>query len=200
MTAPVVIVVGNPKPASRTLAVAESVATAAARVMGIDTGAERVTIDLALYGAELFDWSSATVRQLADGLSAARLAIVASPTYKATYTGLLKAFLDWFSPTGLAGVVAVPVMVGAGPGHSLAVEVHLRPVLVEIGATVPTRGLYVTEDRLEDLPVVIDEWLVQARPALQAFASSSGDDLGRVTAERDPAAERFPAPGAHSPG
>jgi FMN reductase len=178
MTAPLVIVVGNPRPASRTLAVAHSVATAAARAMGIQTAAERMTIDLALYGAELFNWSSATVRQLADALSAAKLAIVASPTYKATYTGLLKAFLDWFPQTGLAGVVAVPVMVGAGPGHSLAVEVHLRPLLVEIGATVPTRGLYVTEDRLEDLPAVIDEWLVQAEPALQAFASSSLPNLG----------------------
>ena len=179
MTVPLVIVVGNPRPASRTLAVASSVAAAAAGPMGIESGAERVTIDLALYGPELFDWSSATVRRLADGLSAARLAVVASPTYKAAYTGLLKAFLDWFPQTGLAGVVAVPVMVGAGPGHSLAVEVHLRPLLVEIGATVPSRGLYVTEDRLEELPAVIDEWLVQARPALQAFASSSASGLSR---------------------
>jgi FMN reductase len=179
MTAPLVIVSGNPRPASRTLAVAESVATAAARAMGIESGAERRTIDLALYGAELFDWSSATVRQLADWLSAARLAVIASPTYKATYTGLLKAFLDWFPQTGLAGVVAVPVMVGAGPGHSLAVEVHLRPLLIEIGATVPTRGLYVTEDRLEDLSALIDEWLVQARPALHAFAQFSPSDLDR---------------------
>jgi FMN reductase len=146
--------------------------------MGIETGADRVTIDLAPYGAELFDWSSATVRQFADALSAAKLAIVASPTYKATYTGLLKVFLDWFPQTGLAGVVAVPVMVGAGPGHSLAVEVHLRPLLVEIGATVPTRGLYVTEDRFEDLSAVIDEWLVQAGPALRAFGSSSPRELG----------------------
>ena len=38
---------------------------------------------------------------------------------------------------GLAGAVAVPVMTGGWPGHLLAVEVHLRPVLVELGATVP---------------------------------------------------------------
>ena len=50
--------------------------------------------------------------------------------------------------------------------HALAVEVHLRPVLVEIGATVPTRGLYVTEDQLDDLSAVIDAWLVEAAPAL----------------------------------
>jgi FMN reductase len=96
------------------------------------------------------------------------LLVVASPTYKASYTGLLKAFLDWYPATGLAGVTVVPVMVGAGPAHALAVEVHLRPVLVEIGATVPTRGLYVTEDQLGDLQSVIDEWLVEAGPRLRA--------------------------------
>jgi FMN reductase len=66
---------------------------------------------------------------------------VASPTYKATYPGLLKSFLDWFSTTGLAGVTVVPVMVGAAAQHALAVKTHLRPLLVELGATVPTRGL-----------------------------------------------------------
>ena len=86
---------------------------------------------------------------------------------KAAYTGLLKAFLDWFSTTSLAGVVAVPVMVGAGPAHSLAVEVHLRPVLVEIGATVPTRGLYVLEAELDRLDAVVGAWLAEAAPALR---------------------------------
>ena len=61
---------------------------------------------------------------------------------------MLKAFLDRYGSNGLAGVVAVPVMTGGWPGHLLAVEVHLRPVLVELGATVPARGLYVTEPEL----------------------------------------------------
>ena len=43
----------------------------------------------------------------------ADLVVVASPTYKATYTGLLKLFLDRFAGgTGLRGV-AVPLMLGA---------------------------------------------------------------------------------------
>ena len=64
-------------------------------------------------------------------------------------------------------VTAIPVMVGASPIHALAVEVYLRPLLVEIGATVPTRGLYVVEDQLEDLSAVIDGWLTQAGPQLR---------------------------------
>ena len=57
-------------------------------------------------------------------------------------------------------------MVGAAPEHALAVEVHLRPVLVELGASMPTRGLYVLESQLGDLDAVLDAWLVTARPQL----------------------------------
>ena len=161
------VVVGNPKPASRTLAAAQAVADAATAAAGL-AGAERRVVDLAELGPELFDWSSAVVRRRVDDLRACTLAVVASPTYKASYTGLLKAFLDWFSTTDLSGVTVVPLMVGAGPQHALAVEVHLRPVLVELGAALPTRGLYVTEAELESLDEVVAAWLVEAGPRLRA--------------------------------
>lgn len=161
------IVVGNPNERSRTLAVAETVADAAAEAAGLPT-AEHHVIDLADLGPDLFDWSSARVREAVDVIRSTALTVVASPTYKASYTGLLKSFLDWFATTDLAGVVVVPVMVGARLQHALAVEVHLRPVLVELGATLPTRGLYVTEDRLDTLDEVLAPWLVEAGPRLRA--------------------------------
>jgi FMN reductase len=163
----VAVVVGNPKPRSRTLEVAEAVAAAAADAVGL-VGPTRVTFDLAELGPSLFDWSSARVREAVDAVRACSLAVVASPTYKASHTGLLKSFLDWFSTTDLDGVVVVPLMVGAGPQHALAVEVHLRPVLVELGATLPTRGLYVLEGQLPDLEDVVAAWLVEAAPRLRA--------------------------------
>jgi FMN reductase len=164
------VVVGNPKPRSRTLTVAEAVASAAAGAAGL-AGAERLTVDLADLGPHLFDWSSADVRAAVDAIRRCTLAVVASPTYKASYTGLLKSFLDWFSTTDLDGVTVVPVMVGAGLQHSLAVEAHLRPVLVELGATVPTRGLYVTEDQFDQLDVVVGGWLLEAGPRLRSAVS-----------------------------
>jgi FMN reductase len=160
------LVVGNPKAQSRTLALAEAVATAAAEATGLD-GADRWTVDLAELGPRLFDWSSAPVREAVDGIRSCALVVVASPTYKASYTGLLKSFLDWFSTTDLLGVAVVPVMTGAGAHHALAVEVHLRPVLVELGATLPTRGLYVTEGELAEADVAISTWLDAAGPQLR---------------------------------
>jgi FMN reductase len=163
----VAIVVGNPKAHSRTRAVAEAVAAAAQDAAGL-AGAERLVFDLADLGPQLFDWGSPPVREAVDRVRASVLAVVASPTYKASYTGLLKSFLDWFSSTDLLGVTVVPVMVGAGPHHALAVEVHLRPVLVELGASLPTRGLYVTEDQLDSLDDVVATWVHEAGPRLAA--------------------------------
>jgi FMN reductase len=45
--------------------------------------------------------------------------VVASPTYKATYSGLLKAFLDRLATGSLAGKTAVPVLLGGAPNHQL---------------------------------------------------------------------------------
>jgi FMN reductase len=160
------LVVGNPKAQSRTLALAEAVATAAADAAGLD-GTDRLTVDLAELGPQLFDWSSTTVKETVLGIRSCALVVVASPTYKASYTGLLKSFLDWFSTTDLLGVTVVPVMTGAGAHHALAVEVHLRPVLVELGATLPTRGLYVTEGELSETDDVLRAWLGAAGPQLR---------------------------------
>jgi FMN reductase len=155
MTA-IAVVTGNPKPASRTHAVALAVADTLAGQLTGDSG--RVVIDLAEYAPRLFDWADEELTALTAQVAAADIAIFASPTYKASYTGLLKAFLDRYGNNGLAGVTAVPVMTGGWPGHLLAVEVHLRPVLVELGATVPARGLYVTEPELADVGKAVGKW------------------------------------------
>lgn len=154
------VVVGNPKPQSRTLAAAVHVAREL-------TGAEPdLVVDLATLGPVLLDWKDPAVADLVAEVGGADLVIVASPTFKGTYTGLLKLFLDRFAVDGLRGV-AVPVMLGAGGQHALAPELSLRPVLTEIGATVPSRALYVLDTRYDD-PGAYTDWLAVARPRITA--------------------------------
>jgi FMN reductase len=160
----IAVITGNPKPASRTHGVALAVASALGSV-------PEPVVDLSEYAPRLFDWADSELSALTASVAAADVAVFASPTYKAAYTGLLKAFLDRYGSNGLAGVVAVPVMTGGGPGHALAVEVHLRPVLVELGATVPARGLYVTEPELPDLDAAISRWGEAALPLIRAAAA-----------------------------
>jgi FMN reductase len=89
--------------------------------------------------------------------------VFASPTFKATYTGLLKLFLDQFPSDGLAGVTAFPVMRGAGPAHTLAPVLLLKPVLVELGAICPAAGLYLID---KDYAPRLDKWVERAKPLL----------------------------------
>jgi FMN reductase len=158
----IAVVVGNPKPASRTLSAAVAVADALADATGAPAG--HLVVDLAGYAASLFDWAESGLSRIA----AADLAVFASPTYKASYTGMLKAFLDRYGANGLAGKVAVPMMTGGWAGHLLAVEVHLRPVLVELGAVVPARGLYITEPEIGDPAAAAGKWASTAVPLIQA--------------------------------
>jgi len=125
-------------------------------------------VDLAELGPALLDWSSDEVTALVEQLGAADLVVVASPTYKGTFTGLLKLFLDRFAAgTGLRGV-AVPLMLGAGPIHALAPEISLRPVLTELGATVPGRGLFVVDSAHDD-PAAYEDWLAATRPVVASL-------------------------------
>lgn len=160
------VVVGNPKPNSRTLA--------AARTLAISLSGHEpdLVVDLATLGPALLDWSDAAVGELVTRVGSADLVVVASPTYKGTYTGLLKLFLDRFAGgTGLPGV-AVPLMLGAGSAHSLAAELTLRPVLTELGATVPGRGLYVVDSRYDD-PDAYADWLAVTRPQVQRLIAAA---------------------------
>lgn len=159
------VVVGNPKPASRT----HAAATYVARQL---SGAEPdLVVDLATLGAALLDWADEEVCSLVKQVGEADLVIVASPTYKGTYTGLLKLFLDRFAGgTGLRGV-AVPLLLGGSEAHALAPELTLRPVLTEIGGTVPGRALFVVDRRYDDEDAYAD-WLAGTRPVVEALVEA----------------------------
>jgi FMN reductase len=167
----VVVVSGNPRPGSRTLGAAEAAARAVAAHLGIDDVA---TIDLATFAAEILTPEHPAADAAKERLAGATVAVIATPVYKAAYTGLLKAFLDLYGNDGLAGVVAVPLVVSGNPAHALAGEVHLRPVLVELGAVVPARSLTVSEAQLADLDGVIGTWLERAGEPLRRATSAAG--------------------------
>jgi len=152
----IVVLVGNPQPSSRTRLVAEEVA----RQLAARSGAEvEPTIDLADVADRLFRFPDETVDALLQRVTAADVLVVASPTYKATYTGLLKSFLDRYGANALAGVTAVPLLTIGGPAHALAVEHALRPLLVELGASTPTRGLAFPAGEVERRSELVSAWL-----------------------------------------
>ncbi|MET4901167.1 NAD(P)H-dependent oxidoreductase [Paenarthrobacter sp. CC6] len=143
----VTVVVGNPKPESRTRMVAELFAEKL-----LDPGSYSIdVIDLANHSAEVFAWPSEEMDKLTAKVAESDLVVFASPTYKATYTGLLKAFLDRYQANALAGVTAIAIQTGGDLSHSMAPTFTLSPLLAELGAILPGRGLFLPLSQLEDL-------------------------------------------------
>lgn len=75
----------------------------------------------------------------------ARAVIVATPIYKAAYSGILKTFLDLLPQNALAGRVVLPLATGGSPAHLLVIDYALKPVLGALGATHILRGVYLLD-------------------------------------------------------
>jgi FMN reductase len=170
MSVTTAIVVGNPKAKSRTFYAARTV------VEQLTGRPPDVVFDLVDFGAKLLEWSNADVTQAVADIESASLVVVASPTYKGTYTGLLKLFLDRFNAGSLHDVTAIALMLGGDWRHSLAPEVFLKPVLAELGASTPTRGLFLLDSdagtNLESAFMessILQDWLVVARAQLSVL-------------------------------
>ncbi|MFF5212431.1 NADPH-dependent FMN reductase [Streptosporangium sp. NPDC000396] len=156
----VVTLVGNPRAGSRTYEVAVRATEAIVRETGYE-GPQEV-IDLSALAPLLFTpGASAGVEAGLELVAQASVLVVASPTYKGTYTGLLKTFLDRLPGGALSSTVALPLLVMGDARHALAVEVHFRPLLVELGAAVPTPGLTLLESEISepgDLDATLGRW------------------------------------------
>ncbi|MCB5179718.1 NADPH-dependent FMN reductase [Streptomyces antimicrobicus] len=92
------------------------------------------------------------LRRALDAVAAADGLVVATPVYKASYTGLLKSFLDVLPQDGLAGKTVLPVATGGSLAHVLTLDYALRPVLATLGAGHVTAGRFVLDSSVERDP------------------------------------------------
>src|SRR5260370_37626821 len=107
-----VVVVGNPKPNSRTRAAAELVAT---KLSG--TPPEHV-IDAVDLGTRLLGWCDPKVAEAKEIVKSADFLVAASPTSTTTSTGPLKLFLDQSGAGELGQIATYAVMLGGPPSTS----------------------------------------------------------------------------------
>src|ERR1700733_972466 len=169
---------GNPRPQSRTHALAVTLATEIARVVpavGHPSGQKSALvseIELAGLGSRELEPDDAAAQAAVTQVLEADILVISSQTYKASYSGLLKSFLDRFGHQGLTGKSAVPIMLGGLPSHQLAVNLHFSPLLLELGAKVPAGGLFVLESEVGGFSTFAAEW-AQAQAAVLMAASNA---------------------------
>jgi FMN reductase len=157
-----VVLVGHPKPGSRTHQVAVRAGTALCQALGAAgvPFAEPDVVDLAELAPQLLDRYGPNP-SLASAIQQVRrstLLVAASPTFRGAYSGLLKFFLDVLPRDGLAATVALPLMTAGLVAHRSAVDATLRPVLLELRARVPAAGISVLESELTAFDAVFEVW------------------------------------------
>jgi len=105
--------------------------------------------------------------------------VVATPVYKAAYSGALKALLDLLPQFAFAGKAVLPLATGGSQAHVLALDYALRPVLSAMGADHILPGYFIL-DRL--ITVAPDGSVSVAEPAqsqLDGVVAAFLDALGR---------------------
>jgi FMN reductase len=144
----IVVLSGSPSATSRTAALAEHLAARLRR-----QGHHRVRVvqvrDLPAEALLSADAEDPAIADVVNAIDAADGVVVASPVYKAAYTGLLKTLLDLFPQFALADKVVLPVVTGGSPAHVLALDYALRPVLSSLGAHHIVQGWFVLDKHIE---------------------------------------------------
>jgi FMN reductase len=78
--------------------------------------------------------------------------VLATPIYKAAYSGVLKSFLDLLPQFGLLNKTVLPLATGGSLAHVLAIDYAMRPVLSSLGARHIVEGLFVLDKMVETDP------------------------------------------------
>jgi FMN reductase len=157
----IVTIAGSPTANSRSTALLD---LATQRLRGEGFRTENIAVR-ELNAAELL---SANVKndRIAAALRAvdeANVVIIATPVYKASYSGLLKTFLDLLPQTGFANKAVLPIATGGSSAHLLALDYALRPVLAALGARIVVESLYVADNQIH----IAADGVLTLDPAIQ---------------------------------
>lgn len=142
----VVGISGSPSPRSRS---AWLLQLALARLEGM-AGEPAILAVCELPPAPLLaaDLQHRDIRAAVDDVSRADLVVVATPIYKAAYSGLIKTFLDLLPSDALRGKTVLPLATGGSASHLLALDYALKPVLSALGARDILDGVFAVDAQL----------------------------------------------------
>ena len=111
----------------------------------------------------------------ADGL------VIATPVYKASFSGALKTVLDLLPERALSHKVVLPIATGGSIAHMLAVDYALKPVLSALKAQEMLQGIFA-----EDSQIAYGEGSAQAQlvPILEQRLQESLEQFYSALARR----------------
>lgn len=137
----ILAVSGSPSPVSSTHQVLTLAADRLARRgHRVETLAVRTLPAAELLRAEV---NHPRLADAAEQFARADAVVLATPVYKAGYSGLLKSFLDVLPQFALEGKVVLPLATGGSLAHVLALDYGLRPVLMSMKPRAVSESFFV---------------------------------------------------------
>ena len=107
--------------------------------------------------------------------------VIATPVYKASFSGALKTVLDLLPERALSHKVVLPIATGGSIAHMLAVDYALKPVLSALKAQEMLHGIFA-----EDSQIAYGEGSAQAQlvPVLEQRMNESLEQFYSALARR----------------
>ncbi|GAB3190281.1 NADPH-dependent FMN reductase [Hydrogenophaga aquatica] len=146
----ILLIAGSPSEHSRSAALLDGVAERLRRKADprrLHVGRLHIR-DLSPQALLLADWGHKSITRAIAQVENADALVIATPVYKAAYSGVLKVFLDLLPQTALKGKAVLPLATGGSPHHMLALDYALRPVLQSLGARHILPGVYATDAQI----------------------------------------------------
>jgi len=146
----VLLLAGSPSEKSRSAALLDAVKIKL-RIRGAKV--DRLVLrDLSPEALLLADVGHRSISEAVRRVEEAQVLVIATPVYKAAYSGFLKVFLDLLPQTAFKGKTVLPLATGGSPHHMLALDYALRPVLQSLGTKHILPGIYATDAQVTVLP------------------------------------------------
>jgi FMN reductase len=127
----IVALAGSPSANSRSTALLRHVL---ARFPEAVPRSEIVLRDLPAAALVRAEFDDPAIRRASEQVADASLVVIATPIYKASFSGLLKSFLDLLPQDALRGKTVLAIGTGGSTAHLLALDYALKPVLAALGA------------------------------------------------------------------
>ena len=167
----VLLIAGSPTSPSRSSALLEAVGQ---WLEGRGARIDRIAVrDLPAQPLLHADWSHPAVERVIAQVAEARVVVIATPVYKAAYSGVLKVLLDLLAQDALKGKTVLPLATGGSPHHMLALDYALRPVLQALAARQILPGVYATDSQVTLTP----EGAYQVHPDLARRLDDAAEAL-----------------------
>ncbi|WP_059053877.1 NADPH-dependent FMN reductase [Paenibacillus senegalimassiliensis] len=95
------------------------------------------------------DFANPEIQDAVRRVEQADVVVVATPIYKASFSGFVKVFLDMIPQKGLEGKVVLPVAVGGTLAHMLVLDYAIRPVVAALANSHTLQGVFALDQWIE---------------------------------------------------